>query len=225
MEQPTRLNSALKVIAPLAVALLLTRMEPLLAALAKDRPGIIPVGLLALAACLLLPYARRFIVIVLCFGVALLAVNDSFRTVILPTLPAAIDYESVNAVYQVVDKLYPFGWATLAALAAAAGFGQALYPDAVWPRRCYFGAAALYFLAHGLLSFMKGPNWQSAAMIVVGCVALSGAILADRLAPLDIEPESEEEDVVALVESRESRASRIAAREWRDPAEESASSH
>ncbi len=200
--------AALRLAIPFAIALLVIQMEPILGVLAQERPGIIPVAMVALVAGFLLPYARRWMIVTLCFGVSLLALKDTFRIV---PLPAAIDYD-------VVEKIYPFGWGALSLLAALAGVGEALRPGAVWARRCYFGAAALYFLGHGIVSFLKAANWQSAVLTVVGVVALCGVFMADKVVETEVYEEPEE-DLLEPTPHKDERSARLAAREWRETPE------
>jgi hypothetical protein len=200
--------AALRLAVPFAIALIVIQMEPILGVLAQERPGIIPVAMVALVAGFLLPYARRWMIVTLCFGVSLLALKDTFRIV---PLPAAIDYD-------VVEKIYPFGWGALSLLAALAGVGEALRPGAVWARRCYFGAAALYFLGHGIVSFLKAANWQSMVLTVVGIVALCGVFMADKVVETEA-IEEPEEDLLEPTPHKDERSARLAAREWRDTPE------
>lgn len=197
------------ILVPLGIAYALLKAESTLGQLAKDRPGIVPVAMVALVAGFVLPFARRWLVVTLCFGVGLLALRDTFGEHLLP---AQLDFEGVN-------RIYPFGWGALAVLAFFAGIGEAVHPGSVWARRCYFGAAALYFLGHGVISFIKIPNWQSAVLAVVGVVALFGVKLADRVVEAEEEYEPLEEDIKAIVERQNERSSRLSSREWVDPSE------
>ena len=182
-------------------------MESTLGQLAKERPGIVPVALVGLVAGFVLPFARRWLVVTLCFGVGLLALRDTFGTHLLP---AALDFEGVN-------RIYPFGWGFLAALAFFAGIGEAVHPGSVWARRCYFGVAALYFLGHGIISFIKVPNYQSGILAVVGLVALYGVRMADKVVEAEEEDEVLDEDIRAIIENQSDRSKKLASREWTDP--------
>ena len=195
---------------PIAVALILLRSEQRLTTLAQQRPGIVPVAMVALGAGLLSPRVRRWLIVTLCFGISLLALRDTFRIV---PLPPAIDYVWV-------EHIYPFGWGLLALLAAVAGSMEALHPGSVLARRFYFGAASLYFSGHGLISFLKVYNWQSMVLFLTGLVALVGVFTAHRIVAAEEASKPEDEDIRALAESSARRAQRLAAREWRDKPEE-----
>jgi hypothetical protein len=196
----------LRLVIPLLSAYLLIEVEPILGALAQDRPGIVPVATVAFIFGLISAPVRRWLIVTLCFGVTILAVRDTFREVILPP--------SLNYVF--IDKTYPFAWGAIAILGGFAAVGEALRPGTIWARRCYFGAAALYFLGHGSLGFLKTPNWHSTIMMAVGLVSLSGVFMADRVLEEDDEEEPMDEDMRELAKQNAQRASRLAAKEWRE---------
>src|SRR5512143_448663 len=71
--------AALSVLLPLLAACLIIWLEPLLGQLAQDRPGIVPVVVLSLIVGIILPESRRWLLVTLCFGVALMAFRDAIR--------------------------------------------------------------------------------------------------------------------------------------------------
>jgi hypothetical protein len=194
----------------MAAALLTLGNEQRLTVLAQERPGVLPVAMVALVAALLSAYIRRWLIVTLCFGISLLALRDTFRIV---PLPPAVDYVWV-------ERIYPFGWGLLALLAAIAGAMEALRPGSVLARRFYFGAASLYFSGHGLISFLKAYNWQSMILFLTGLVALVGVFTAHKIVAAEDAGAQEDEDIRALEEDNTRRAQRLAAREWRDKPEE-----
>jgi hypothetical protein len=200
---------ALRLVVPLIIAYVAITVEGPLTAFAVDHPGVLPVAMVSLVACLLLPAARRWIIVTLCFGIGLLAWNDVFRPVWIPPL---IDYD-------IVERVYPFGWALLALCASVAGVAEALRPGSVWARRCYFAAATVYFGGHGLFSFIKFPNWQSAIMVATGLVAIAGIFNAQRIVAAENLDASEDADIVALAAESQRRSARLADREWREAQE------
>lgn len=196
----------MRLVVPLTIAYAAIALEGPLTAFAVDHPGTLPVAMVSLVACLLLPAARRWIIVTLCFGISLLAWRDTFRPV---WIPPAIDYE-------MVERIYPFGWALLALLASVAGVAEALRPGSVWARRCYFATATVYFGGHGIFSFIKFPNWQSAVMIATGLVAAVGIFNAQRIVASEKQQAAEDEDIVALAAEPQRRSARLADREWRE---------
>ncbi len=197
---------ALRLAVPLSIAFVVILLEEPLAAFAQAYPGVLPVAMVSLLACLLMPAARRWLIVTLCFGIGLLAWRDVWRIV---PLPPALDYV-------IVEQMYPFGWALLALLALTAGVAEALRPGSVWARRCYFAAAAVYFAGHGFVSFFKSPNWQSAIMLATGIIAVFGIFTAQAVVAAEEEMLPEDDDIRALVTDKERRVARLADREWRE---------
>ncbi|MEP6754240.1 MAG: hypothetical protein ABJA67_01965 [Chthonomonadales bacterium] len=201
-----RFSMIMRILVPLGLSITLLKLEPVLGQLAQERPGIVPVSMVALIAGFLLPFARRWLIVTLCFGVGLLALRDTFGEHLLP---AAVDFVFVN-------RVYPFGWGALAILAFSAGVGEAIHPGSIWARRCYFGAAALYFLGHGVVSFIKVANYQSVILMMVGLVALSGVFMADRVVEAENEEEDVDEDIQAINDRQMERISKISSKEWKE---------
>jgi hypothetical protein len=193
------------VAAPFVIALAVIELEGWLANAAIARPGILPVVMVALVAGMLMPTARRWLIVTLCFGIGLLAFRDTFRIV---PIPAEIDYV-------IVEQLYPVGWMSLSLLAFGAGIAEALRPGSVWARRCYFAAAFVYFTGHGLISFLKFHQWQSLVMLATGAIAVFGIATAKRVIASE-DDTTEEADIKALAEQNARRSARIADREWRE---------
>jgi hypothetical protein len=199
-------RNILRLVIPLTAAFVVVRFENRLAAFAQDHPGILPVTLVALVAGLLYPAIRRWLIVTLCFGVGMLAMRDAFSVM---RVPEQIDY-------LFLESLYPYGWGLLALLACTAGAVEALSPGSVWARRCYFGAAFLYFFGHGALSFLRMHNWQSVVLMMSGLCSLYGIFTARRVVATELEMEAEDEDLRALEQQRELRAQRLAACEWHE---------
>jgi hypothetical protein len=203
---------AFRLVVSLALAYSVIALEGPLAGFAVDHPGLLPVVMVSLVGCFLLPGVRRWIVVTLCFGISLLAWRDTFRPV---WLPSSIDYVFV-------ERIYPFGWALLAVLALVAGVAEALRPGSLWARRCYFAAATVYFGGHGLFSFIKYPNWQSAVLMATGTVAIFGIFNAHKIVANERAVLPDDEDIRALADETRRRSARLANREWLDASEQPA---
>jgi len=199
----------LRLFGPLAAAYLLIQLEPYLTVWSQRRPGLLVVAMVALLGGMLLPHVRQLLIVTLCFGISLLALQDTFRPV-LP--PPTLDYA-------IVERMYPFAWALLALLAAIAGLMEALKPGSVWARRFYFGAASLYLSGRGLNGLLRYLNWESTVLLVTGIVAGVGVFFAHRIVAAEVEALGEEM-VETQGEHSARRAATVAAREWRDKPEE-----
>ncbi len=212
---PKRLQVASRVCVPFLIALALILIEPRLTQLVRIRPGVLPVAMASLIGLLLIPSARQMMVIVLCYGVSLLAVRD---TIYSPRVPAAIDYVGI-------ELLYPYVWALMAILAFAAGTVEAIRPGSVWARRCYFGAATLYLGGHGLINWMIKPTSEAYVLMITGVFAAFGTVYAHKIVAAENEPDPVDEDIIELQAADKRRAAMFAAHEWKEPVEELSKAH
>ena len=194
---------------PLVGAFLMIGLEPQFTRLVQDRPGTLPVAMVALLGGLLLARVRRYLIVTLCFSISLLAISDAINNV----PPAIIDTTTV-------DAFYPYGWAILAMLAAGAGVGEAICAGSVLARRCYFATAALYFSVHGLLSLLRIVSWEGVALVVTGLVAWMGVLMAHRIVAAEIEDAPEDDDIRVMSEQNARRAAQLASKEWLDTHED-----
>jgi len=185
-------------------------LGPRISRLAHARPGFVPIAIALLMLGLLLPRVRHWVIVTLCFSVALLAGRDTFRPAPLP--PALNN--------RLFDLIYPEVWLSVALLAAAAGILEAIRPGSLAARRCYFGTAALYCFGHGLTKFLWEPAWEPLIIMITGLVAGLGVGFAHRL---DAEPREPAQDEQTGEErlSRQ-RSERIAAHEWLESEDERA---
>lgn len=206
---PSLRSPLLRLLVPLAAALLLVRLESYLSAWIRSRPGLLVVAMVVLLGGLLLSHIRQLLIVALCFGISLLALGDVFQAKPPPPLD-----------YVVIARLYPFGWALLALLAAGAGVGEALKPGSVWARRCYFGAAALYLSARGVNGLLRSTNWESLVLLGTGLAAWIGVLFANRIVAAEMEAMEEDDLACQTRAEAERRAATIAAREWREKPEE-----
>src|SRR5437763_12807449 len=108
----------LRIALPLAAAYLVLNSEDSLAALAQSRPGIVPVAIAALLGGLLVPYVRQWLIVGLCFGIALLAVQDTFWV--------NDRIHSFDSIW--IARLYKVSWGFLAVFASGAAVMEAVKP-------------------------------------------------------------------------------------------------
>src|SRR5262245_16326976 len=102
VSRPVR--TLLKVLLPLAAAFLVIRLESSLTGLVRARPGVLPVAMFTLVGGLLVRRVRQGLIVALCFGIALLAMEDVFRPM---WLPPALDYQFGD----LLQIVYPVAWA------------------------------------------------------------------------------------------------------------------
>lgn len=195
---------------PALAAALVVLLEKPITNWSKGRQAVLPFLIMLLFSAILHPRLRHLLVAGLCYGVAFMAVRDAISS---QPLPSRLDYE-------VFAGVRPAALLLVAILAAAAAVGETVSPGTLWARRCYFGAAALYFLGIGTINYFWHGSWQSLVLCATGLISLLGCLFAHRLVGI------EEDDRIADEESDETeqRAREAAhlralrAKEWHDRA-------
>lgn len=196
--------------APAVFAALIVLFEPQITAWAIGRQSLLPLIVFLLLASLLHPALRQFLMITLCYGVALMAFRDTFRVKSL-VLPSTLDND-------LWDAARPLALLLVAGLSTTAAIAETLKPGTVWARRCYFAAAGLYFTGCGFLSYVWMHSWQSIVLCATGVMALIGCLFAPRIVASELEAdrvtEVSDEAIQSLVEAAHHRA--LQAKEWHD---------
>jgi len=195
-------------VGPALAAFLIVLLEPAITAWMKGRESVLPLAVLLLLTALLHPRLRQLLMVTLCFGVTFLAFRDSLHAQPLPPLLA----------YEPIEEIGPAALILVAGLAALAAIAETVQPGTVWARRCYFGAAALYFSGIGFINFAWHSSWQSVMLCATGIIALFGCLFAHRIIAEEAESFEEtapsDEDIQREREAAHLRALR--AKEWRD---------
>ena len=198
---------------PPFLALAMVFIEPNLTIWVKDKPTVLPIILLMLLACLVHPRTRQMLVISLCWGVCFLAFRDTFRT-------KQMNFGVPESMYRTEDlkeTIVMTAYMTVAGLAALAALGETFSQGSVWTKRCYFGAAALYFTGIGLNSLSGTITWQAIVLSVTGLTAILGCIFTT-----DIISNEDESDVTGPSddeqqrENEERHQSALKDKEWHD---------
>src|SRR5690242_18754292 len=110
-----QLHLVVTAVVPILIAVLAVWLEPVVSAWASGRLTVIPLVVFLLLASLVHPYIRQLMVIALCYGVALLALRDTYRFKQL-VLPPGMDTDLWDAARPVVLLV-------VAALSATAAIG------------------------------------------------------------------------------------------------------
>jgi len=198
-------------VVPALIALLAVVLEPFFTNWVKGRETLLPLATLLILSVLLHPRLRHMLMIVLCYGVAFLAFRDVVRLNHVH-LPPLLDYDFV-------DILRPVALLLVAGLSMTAAVAESVRPGTVWARRCYFGAAALYFIGLGVINYAWHGSWQSIVLCGTGITSLVGCVYAHRI----VDEEEEDEQFAAsdevLQQAREAaHYASLQAKEWRDNA-------
>jgi hypothetical protein len=206
-----RIANLLISVGPPLIALLAVWREPFLTAWAHKHEAVLPLGLFLLLLSLLHSRLRHLLVISLCYGVSFLALRDVFLVYGQP-LPPQLDYDFIAA-------SRPTALLLVSILAMIAAVVETIRPGSVWARRCYFGAAALYFIGTGVINFCFNHSWQSVMLAITGVTALFGCLYAHRIIASELQPEEEEAEIsdVDLQQRTEAAHLRaLQAKEWHD---------
>jgi len=196
---------------PLALAGIAVAIEPRLSGWVKGREAALPLIMVMLLSSLLHPRSRYVLVTTLCYAVAFLALRDIVRFDEV-RLPPQLEYEwAENAV--------TMGLLLVAVLAGIAAVGETAQPGSVWARRCYFGAAGLYFTGVGFINFVWHSSWQSLVLIGTGLMAFIGCLVADQVVAGDIAEKEDGQASDAAVQelTQAAHQRRLQSKEWRDP--------
>jgi hypothetical protein len=194
---------------PPAAALAAIHAQPL-SIYAARRPGLLALGMFAIAGAMLVPRLRRWLLVTLAYGAALLAfegawLRPSGRQLILPE----------HGPLAFLGTIYPWAWVLLFILAAFAGTLEAVRPGTSLAKRCLFSAAGVYLCGHGLAGMLARPNAISIVALLFGTGSFLGAAFLHRFGVLP--PEVPETDIPTAEGLATERARRLARLEWRDP--------
>jgi hypothetical protein len=205
-----RLLKFVNCVVPVFVAGFCVMNESRLSGWVAQREAVLPLAVIVLLLSLLSKRLRSLLVLTLCYGVAFMAVRDIGRVGIQP-LPEALNYDFL-------DWSRPAILLVIAGLASTAAFMETFHPGTVWARRCYFAAAALYFLGLGVIHVGKYGSWKAVLLCVTGVTAIFGCLHAERIVSAESEEEEDEitdEMVQGLIEEAHQRS--LLAKEWHEP--------
>jgi len=204
-----RVRTLPEYVVPPLVAAFAVWKEPLLTRLSRSHEAMLPLAIMLLLAALLHPRLRQYLVVTLCYGVGCLALHDEQRLARVP-LPAALNYDWV-------DAMRPIGLWLVAGLAAVSGMVETMKPGTVWARRCYFGAAGVYFTGLGFVNYLTFHSWQGVVLSFTGLAAFGGCIMAHRVAAAEAEEAEDPPDDEILQQTRDTaHHTALRAKEWRD---------
>ena len=185
---------------------------------ARGRGAALPLIMLLIGTSLLHPRLRSQAIAALCYGVAFLAIRDTFRLEQW-RLPFPMDQDLAETV--ILSALL-----LVAALSGVAALAESLTPGTVWARRCYFGAAALYFTGLGISCYGPHGSWQAVVLCATGLTAVFGCLFAHRI----VASEQIEETDTEITDEAEQRLRddehlrALRDKEWQDPSTPTSSS-
>jgi len=179
---------------------------------AHGRP-MLPLIMLLVGTALLNPRLRNQVIVAMCFGVAFLAIRDSFHTH-LWDVPFTMDRDLANTL--ILSALL-----LIAALCIVAAILETLNPGGVWARRLYFFAAALYCNGLGIRYYGAHGSLQTIVLCGTGLMAVIACLYAHRIVAPDsaapVRHSITDEAEQRLRDAEHLRALRD--KEWQDPLE------
>ena len=197
--------------APALIAFVAVALEPALTTWSHDRAAALPLGTFLLLAILLHPQMRHLLMITLCYGVSFLALRDISHLRWSP-LPQPLNYEEWE-VLRLLDFIL------VAGLSATAAVFETVRPGTVWARRFYFGAACLYFLGLGIITYFRHTSWQAILLVITGVTAGVGCLFAHKIVAaeaIEAEAEPQQSDEIRQQAREVAHRAALQAKEWRD---------
>lgn len=207
-------RQTLYTLAPPLIAAAAVLLESPLTLAFNNREAMLPILLFALLSAILHPRLRALVIVTLCYGVAGMALRDAISARSIP-MPPQLDY-------LILDTARPIALLFVAALAIAAAIGETRQPGTVWARRCYFGAASLYFIGIGLINIGWHSSWRGYMLFSIGLIAAGGCLFAPRIIASELEEEAQlksAEESQYQQERNEEHRRNLRAKEWQDPLE------
>jgi hypothetical protein len=196
---------------PAVLAFCAVALEGSLRSWARGRAAALPLIVLLIGTSLLHPRLRSQIIAALCYGVAFLAIRDTMLVEVW-RLPFPMDRD-------LAETLILSALLLVAALSFVAAIAETITPGAVWARRCYFGAAALYFTGLGISCYGPHGSWQAVVLCATGVTAVFGCLFAPRIVASErmeqIESGTSDDAEQSLRDAEHVRALRD--KEWQDP--------
>ena len=206
------LSKTVLAILPAVLAYYAVLLEGYLRNWASGRGAALPLIMLLIGTTLLNPRLRNQVIVALCYGVAFLAIRDTFQVQQF-RLPIRMDPDLAETIVLSAHLV-------VAGLSLVAAVVETINPGTVWARRCYFAAAALYFSGLGISCYGPHGSWQAVVLCLTGITAIFGSIFAHRIVAAEqwVEPNIEMSDEAEqrLRDAEHVRALRD--KEWQDPA-------
>lgn len=171
-----RWRQLLETVLPVLAALAAVHIKGFLGELGGSSTSTVLLAMVALA--MLIPQLRRYVLVLICFGVCVFSIDRAWGGL-----------HSVNwseAVW--TDYAFVLMWLGIACFSGAAGIGEVWFNGARWSQQSYLLAVALYFLGHGGSAWLQGKLMYAAFLVLVGIVSLGGVLWVGTTAKPPLEP-------------------------------------
>ncbi len=127
---------------------------------------------------MLIPHLRRYVLVVICFGVCVFSLDRMWGGA------RSVDWS--QAVW--TDYAFVLMWFGIAFFSGLAGIGEVWFDSPRWSQQSYLLAVALYFLGHGGSEWLQGKYRYAIFLMLVGLVSLGGVLWVGATRKLAPEP-------------------------------------
>lgn len=157
-----RWKRLLETVIPLALGTLALHAKDMLHQLGGTSAATLLLALVMVT--FLIPQMRRYVLVLICFGVCVFSVERAWE--------GAREVKWAEAVS--LDYAFVAMWIGIALLSGAAGIGEVWFGSPRWSQQSYLLAVALYFLGHAGAQWLRAHPLSALLFFAIGLVALVG---------------------------------------------------
>ncbi len=166
MRKPARLvllKPILETLIPLLLGIMAVQVKGILHQMGGSSASTLLLAFVVIG--MLIPQLRRYVLVLICFGVCVFALNRMWEGI------RVVDWS--EAVW--TDYAFVGMWFGIAFSSGLAGIGEVWFGSPRWSQQSYLVAVALYFIGHGGSEWLQGKRMFAVFLLIVGLVALGGA--------------------------------------------------
>lgn len=160
--RPVGWKPILETAIPLVLGILAVRVKSDLHQLGGSSASTLLLAFVAIG--FLIPQLRRYVLMLICFGVCVFALHRMVEGIRM------VDWQ--EAVW--TDYAFLGMWLGIALFSGLAGVGEVWFNGARWSQQSYLLAVALYFIGHGGSAWLRGQRAFAGFFALVGLAALVG---------------------------------------------------
>jgi len=171
-----RWKRILETVLPILAALAAVRVKHVVHQMGGSSVSTLLLAMVVIA--LLIPQLRRYVLVLICFGVCVFSLDRMWGGV-----------QTVNwseAVW--TDYAFVMMWFGIAFFSGLAGVGEVWFDGARWSQQSYLLAVALYFIGHGGSEWLQSKRMYAVFLLLVGFVAMGGVLWIGAYRKPSVEP-------------------------------------
>mgnify|MGYP005843998155 CR=1 FL=1 len=147
---------------PLMLGILAVRMKSTLHQLGGSGASTVLLAFVVIT--FLIPQLRRYVLVLICFGVCVFSLNRMWEGI------RAVDWQEAFW----TDYAFVGMWFGIAFFSGLAGIGEVWFKRVRWSQASYLLAVSLYFIGHGGSEWLQSKRIFAVFLLIVGLVALGG---------------------------------------------------